>query len=112
MGDVWTPGTIEAGQTIGYSVDCGDIPIVNIIWAENGSPESGYTSDIVGSVFHKDAQTIYKQYGKTDDFLNKDKSHSDNPKAVEVDITEKKIKIHINGTVAGTFAIKVVEVTQ
>ncbi len=116
LGDTWDVDTIAEGETIGYSVDCGDTPLVQIIWAEVDSPEGpteGYTAEIIGSVFYKDGITPYKQYGKTDDFLNKNNSHSDNPKAVEVDQTEKKIKIHIAvGTQQGTYAIKVIPLVQ
>jgi hypothetical protein len=112
VADEWTLGTIADGEIMGYSVDCGDNQIVQVIWAEFDSPEAateGYTADINGSVFYKDAATPYLQYGKTDNFLNKNNSHSDNPKAVEVDQTEKKIKIHIGvESLAGTFAIKVI----
>ncbi|MGD9993499.1 MAG: hypothetical protein AB7S69_09390 [Salinivirgaceae bacterium] len=116
LDDTWDVDTIAAGETIGYSVDCGDTPLVQIIWAEVDSPEGpteGYTAEIIGSVFYKDGITPYKQYGKADDFLNKNNSHSDNPKAVEVDQTEKKIKIHIAvGTKHGTYAIKVIPLVE
>lgn len=108
--DEWTDATIEDGEVIGYRVDCGDIEKVNIIWAEVDSPEEGYTAEIMGSVFHKDGETPYKQIDKDDDFLNKNNSHSDKPKGVLVDQDEKKIKIHISvNTTPGKFAIKVVE---
>lgn len=110
--DSWTEGEIAEGETIGYVVDCGDVEQVKIIWAEFDSPESsdGFTADIVGSVFHKDGETTYKDVVKDKEFLNKNKSHSDDPKIVAVDATEGKIKIHISvGTQAGTYAIKVIE---
>lgn len=112
IGDSWTKGEIADGETIGYLVDCGSAEQVKIIWAEFDSPESGdgYTADIVGSVFHLDGETTYRDVAKDKDFLNKNKSHSDDPKIVAVDTNEGKIKLHIGvGTQAGTFAIKVIE---
>ncbi len=108
LGADWTEATIEEGKTLGFFVGYSAESIIEVIWTEVDSPEDGYTANIMGSVFKKDGETPYKQFGKDDDFLNKDKSHSDNPKAVDVDPDENKIKIHIteNGS-AGTFAIKV-----
>ncbi len=110
LGANWTEATIKKDETLGYYVKYNSAKIIEIIWAEIDSPEGGYTANIMGSVFKKDGKTPYKQYGKDDDFLNKNKSHSNKPKAIEVDTNENKIKIHIteNGS-AGTFAIKVRE---
>jgi len=110
LGAEWLDATIEAGNTLGFFVKYDTENIIEVIWAEVDSPEEGYTANVMGSVLKKDGETPYKQYGKDDDFLNKNKSHSNNPKAVEVDHSENKIKIHIteNGS-AGTFAIKVRE---
>ena len=107
LGSDWAEATIESGETLGFLVKYDSTSIIEIIWAEVDSPEEGYTANINGSVLKKDGETPYKQYGKDDDFLNKKKSHSDNPKAVETDAGENKIKIHITeaGSI-GTFAIK------
>ncbi|MFC2098779.1 hypothetical protein ACFLSP_03430 [Bacteroidota bacterium] len=109
MGDSWTDASIKEGETIGYKVDCGDNARVKIIWAESDSPETGYTAEIKGSVFHLDGETPYKDLGNDKDILNKNKSHSDDPKNFDVDPSEKKIRIHIMvNTLPGTYAIKVV----
>ena len=84
--------------------------VIEVIWAEVDSPEEGYTANVMGSVFKNDGETPYKQYGRDDDFLNKNNSHSDNPKAVEVDTEEDEIRIHITEAGSeGTFAIIVRE---
>jgi len=86
---------------------------VYIIWAEAGSPESGFTADIMGSVFKSDGTTLYKIVDNGKDFLNKSNSASDNPKAITVDAVDKIVKIQITKeTAVGTFAIKVIEVIQ
>lgn len=109
--DKWTEGTIALDETIGYVVDCGTSEQLKIIWAEFDSPESGdgYTADVLGSVFHKDGETVYNDVVKDKEFLNKNKSHSDDPKIVAVDASEGKIKIHLSAAIAGTYAIKVIE---
>lgn len=110
LGSSWTDGSIIEGETIGYEVDCGNASKVKIIWAETDSPESGYTAEIKGSVFHLDGETAYQDLGNGKDIINKNKSHSDDPKYIEVDPAEKKIKIHIMvNTLPGTYAIKVEE---
>jgi len=107
--DIWFTDSIETGQVKGYLVDCGEVSEVEIIWAEVDSPESGYTAEIMGSVFHLDGETPYQILDNGKDFLVKNNSHSDNPKAVEVNATEKKIKIHIEvNSLQGTYAIKVI----
>jgi len=106
----WTEMSIEEGETLGFSVDYTTQQAITVIWAEVDSPETSYTANVMGSVFKKDGETPYKQLGRDDDFLNKNKSHSTDPKAVEVDLEENKIKIHITEAgSAGTFAIKVRE---
>ncbi len=109
MGDNWKKDTIMDGELIGYLVDCGEAEKVSIIWAEVDSPEEGYTAEVMGSVFHLDGLTPYKDLDKGKDMLNKNKSHSDDAKSIQVDSGEKSIKIHMAvNTGAGTFAIKVV----
>lgn len=109
IGDVWTKDTIMDGELIGYLVDCGDVEKVSIIWAEIDSPEEGYTAEVMGSVFYLDGETPYKDLVKGKDILNKNNSHSNDPKAVQVDTDEKSIKIHMAvNTSPGTFAIKVI----
>jgi hypothetical protein len=108
-GDTWTEASIADGETKGYKVNCGDQIKVQIIWAEVDSPEKGYTAEIKGSVFHLDGETPYADLGNGKDILNKNKSHSDDPKYIQVDPSEKEIRIHIMvNTKPGTFAIKVV----
>lgn len=107
LGADWVDVTIDEGETQGFEVKCDAGSVVEVIWAEFDSPEDGYTANVMGTVLQKDGETIYKQYGKDDDFLNKNNSHSDNPKAVEVVADENKIKVHITeGGIAGTYAIK------
>lgn len=109
MGDSWRKDTIMDGELIGYMVDCGEVEKVSIIWAEVDSPEEGYTAEVMGSVFLLDGVSPYKDLDKGKDFLNKNKSHSDDAKSIQVDATEKSIKIHMAGnTGPGTFAIKVI----
>ena len=109
VADSWTEASITEDETIGYMVDCSDHPKVKIVWAESGSPEPGYTAEIKGSVFQLDGETVYSDLGNGKAFLNKNKSHSNDPKAVEVNVEEKKIKIHIMvNTAPGTYAIKVI----
>lgn len=105
----WTDSTIADGEVIGYLVDCGCYEWVSIIWAEAGSPEEGYTADIKGSVLFLDGETPYADLGNGKDILNKNKSQSDDPKSIHVDITENAFKIHIQvNTAPGSFAIKVI----
>lgn len=112
VGDVWYQTDIAEGKVVGFNVDCLDVAKVNIIWLESETDET-YTADVKGSVYHKDAVTPYKILGKTDDFLDKDNSKEGNPKGVEVDQTEKKVKVHFKvGTKAGTFAFKAVEIVE
>jgi len=112
IGDTWTGGVLNADEIIGYKVKCEAGTKLYIIWAEADSPEgadAGYTADIYGSVFHKDAITPYIDLDKGKEFLNKNKSHIDEPKSIEVAADENNIRIHIGNTTPGTFAIKVVE---
>lgn len=111
ISNTWTETTIAEGQVKGFQVDCTGKAQVYIIWAEAGSPESGYTADLMGSVFKSDGTTLYKIVDNGKDFLNKSNSASDNPKAIAVDASDKIVKILIaKETAVGTFAIKVVEV--
>jgi hypothetical protein len=113
ISDTWTEATISEGQTKGFQVDCTGKTQVYIIWAEAGSPETGYTADVMGSVFKSDGTNLYKIVENGKDFLNKSNSGSDNPKAIAVDATNKIVKIQIaKETAVGTFAIKVVEVAK
>ena len=110
--DVWTDASIADGETKGYIVDCKDHSKVVILWAESDSPESGYTAEIKGSVFKLDGETPYADLTNGKDILNKNKSHTNDPKSVEVDPAEKKIKIHIMvNSAPGTYAIKVIPVS-
>ncbi|MDX2430291.1 MAG: hypothetical protein QNK35_05120, partial [Bacteroides sp.] len=109
MGDNWKKDTIMDGELIGYLVDCGEVEKVSIIWAEVDSPEEGYTAEVMASVFLLDGSTPYKDLDKEKDLLNKNNSHSDDPKSILVETSEKSIKIHMAvNTSPGTFAIKVI----
>lgn len=109
----WYEATIADDEIIGFNVDCTNSAKVQVIWAEEGSPETGYTAEVMGSVFYKDAETPYKTIDKGDDFLNKNKSESGNPKSIEVDATEQKIKVHFSvNSKPGTFAFKVVTIVE
>lgn len=113
LGDTWTAGTIADGEVKGYTVDCGDNEKVAIVWAESDSPEAGYNSEIRGSVFKWDGVTPYKDLTNNKDILNKNKSHSDDPKTILLDPSEKKIKIHLEvNTLPGTYAIKVYAISK
>lgn len=110
IGDTWTEGVIADDEIVGYLVDCEDATQLKIIWAEFDSPETGYTADVMGSVFYVDGITTYQDVEKGKEFLNKNKSHSDDPKIIAVDASEGEIKIHIStNTLPGTYAIKVIE---
>lgn len=104
-------GSIVEGESIGYSVHCGDVKKVKIIWLEEGSTETGYTAEIMASVFHVDGTTPYKELENGKDIVNKNNSRSDDPKIIEVIPTEEKIKVVVNvNSMAGTFALIVDEV--
>ena len=104
----WTDTTISEGESHGYLVDCSDHIRVKIIWAEADSPEEGYSADIKGTVLYLDGESPYTDLGNGKEIVNKNKSHSDDPKTIEVDPTEKKFKIHISvNTVPGTYALKI-----
>lgn len=108
LGADWKKDTLMAGELLGYIVDCGSAERVSIIWAEAGSPEDGYTAEVMGSVFHLDGETPYEDLDKGKDFLNKNNSHSDDFKSIQVDPAEKSIKIHMAvNSAPGSFAIKV-----
>lgn len=108
LGAEWKLDTISAGEILGFMVDCGTVEKVSIIWAETDSPEEGYTADVMGSVFHLDGETPYKDLEKGKDFLNKNKSHSNDKKSIQVDASEKTIKIHMAvNSAPGSFAIRV-----
>ncbi len=109
IGSNWISGTIAAGQKMGFTFDCDTLTKVKIMWAEEGSPESGFTAEIMGSVYKMDGTTPYKDVANNKDIVMKTNSWSDNPKMVYVDKTEKKIKVIIEvNTKPGTYALKVV----
>lgn len=105
----WYNDEIAVGETKGYIVNSQDAALLQVVWAEFNSPESGFTADIKGSVYKMDGETPYLQADNGKLFVAKDKSHSDNPKAVEVDADEGKIKVHIqlnDDAKPGTYAVK------
>lgn len=114
--DFWiTNLSIEVGETKGFLVDTKGAEALQIVWAEYNSPESGYTADIKGSVFKMDGETPYLQRDNGKTFVGKDKSHSDNPKSIEVDQVEGKVKIHIqlnDDEKPGTYALNIAPVTK
>lgn len=114
--DLWiTNLSIEVGETKGFLVDAGSAEALQIMWAEYNSPESGYTADIKGSVYKMDGETPYTQRDNGKIFVAKDKSHSDNPKSIEVDQAEGKVKVHIqlnDDEKPGTYALNIAPVTK
>lgn len=114
--DLWvTDLSIEVGETKGFLVDAQGAEALQIIWAEYNSPESGYTADIKGSVYKMDGETPYTQRSNGKIFVAKDKSHSDNPKSIEVDQAEGKVKIHIqlnDDEKPGTYSLNIAPVTK
>lgn len=115
--DEWTLATIEDGEIVGFEFDATEASKIQIIWAEEGSPEDtgdvDYTAEIQGSAYLSDGETLYKQLDNDKSFENKDKSWSDNPKAIEVDATDKMVKVHMGvNSSAGTFAFKVIELIE
>lgn len=111
IGNTWTEGTIVADQTIGYKVKYSGSKKLMVVWAEVESPEEGYTADVMVSVFDSEAITPYKDVEKGKDMLNKNNSHTDDPKYIQTLEEEKNFKIHVavNNATPGTYAIKVVE---
>ncbi len=113
VGDEWYEATITDGEIVGFNVDCTGATKVQVVWAEDGSPEVGYTAEIMGSVLYKDGETPYITIDKGDDFLNKNKSETGNPKSVVVDAEEQNIKVHFSvNSNPGTFAFKVVSIIE
>ena len=114
--DEWiTDLSIEVGETQGFLVDAQGAEALEIVWAEYNSPESGYVADIKGSVYKMDGETPYTQRDNGKIFVAKDKSHSDNPKSIEVDQAEGKIKVHIqlnDDEKPGSYALKIAPVTN
>lgn len=110
--DAWRDSTITMDDIIGFKVKYSGTKKLKIIWAEIETPEAGYTADIMVSVLHADGVTPYKDVDKNKDFLDKNKSHSDDAKFIITDSNDKNIKIHIKNTVPGSFALKVVEVSE
>lgn len=112
IADEWTEAVIDMDQIIGYKVKYDGSKKLMIIWAEIETPEEGYSADINVSVLKKDGLTPYQDVEKGKDMLNKNKSHSDDPKYVQTDEAENNLKVHVfvNNETPGNFAIKVVEV--
>ncbi|MBI9068523.1 MAG: hypothetical protein JEZ09_14605 [Salinivirgaceae bacterium] len=109
----WLVDTIAAGETIGYKVKHGltEATTLEIIWSEVGAPENTYTAEIEGSVYKKDAETPYLIDGSDKEFVDKNKSWSDDPKAIIIDPLENNFRIHIKETAGmqGSYALKIVE---
>ena len=112
IADAWTNATIAQDEILGYKVKYSGAKKLAIIWAEVDSPESGYTADVMVSVLHADGETIYKDVDKNKDMLDKNKSHSDDPKFIMTNGDDNNLKIHVKNTIPGTFAIKVIEVNE
>ncbi len=111
IGDDWYNASIAEGESMGFIIKGGaQNQRVIVQWAEYNSPEDGYSADIKGSVFQLDKETIYKIADNPKNFAGKDKSHSDNPKAIILDKgeTEFIVLISLNdSTKPGSFAIQV-----
>ena len=69
IGSNWISGTIAAGQKMGFTFDCDTLTKVKIMWAEEGSPESGFTAEIMGSVYKMDGTTPYKDVANNKDIV-------------------------------------------
>ena len=110
ISETWTDGNIAKDEILGYKVKYSGEQKLAIIWAETETPEAGYNADVIVSVMHNDGITPYKDVDKNKDFLDKNKSHSDDTKYIMTDAGEKNIKIHVKNTTPGTFAIKIFEV--
>ena len=110
ISDTWTDGTIAKDEILGFKVKYSGEKKLAVIWAETDTPESGYDADVLVSVLHTDRITPYKDVDKNKDMLDKNKSHSDDPKYILSDAGEKNFKIHVKNTTPGKFAIKVFEV--
>lgn len=110
ISETWKDSTIAQDEIIGFKVKYSGEKKLAIIWAEVDSPESGYDANILVSVLKTDGISPYKDVDKNKDMLDKNKSHSDEPKYILTDAGEKNIKIHVKNTTPGKFAIKVLEV--
>lgn len=110
IGDTWMDGTISKDEILGYKVKYSGEKKLAVIWAEIDTPEAGYDADIMVSVLKNDGITPYKDVDKNKDMLDKNKSHSDDPKYILTDSGEKNFKIHVKNTTPGKFALKVFEV--
>ncbi len=111
LGEGWNDFQIELGEILAFEVPLDQAPdILRIVWAEYNSPETGYTADIKGSVYKEDGETAYKDLGNGKSIVGKDKSHSDNPKEIQVIEGQSKLLILISLNDAakpGSFGIKV-----
>ena len=111
IGDEWYNASVAEGETLGFIIKGGaQNQEVVIQWAEYNSPEDDFTADIKASVFQLDRETVYKIAGNGKNFAGKDKSHSDNPKAIVLDRgeTEFVVLISLNdSTKPGSFALQV-----
>ncbi len=108
--DKWTDGNIASDEILGYKVKYSGQKKLAVIWAEIDTPETGYTADVIVSLMKADGTTPYKDVEKNKDMLDKNKSHSNDPKYILTDPNEKNFKIHVKNTTPGNFAMKVYEV--
>lgn len=108
--ETWTDGDIAEDEFLGYKVKYSGEKKLAVIWAEVDSSEEGYTADVIVSVLYTDGITPYKDVEKNKDMLDKNNSHSDDPKYILTDAGEKNFKIHVKNTTPGKFALKVFEV--
>ncbi|MGQ1784763.1 hypothetical protein [Saccharicrinis sp. GN24d3] len=112
IADTWLDFTIKQDELLGFKVKYTGAKNIAIVWKEVDSPETGYTADITGSVMHTDGATPYKDVVKGKDYLDKNKSHTDDIKYILTDDSENNFKIHIKNTIPGTFALKVYEIAE
>ncbi len=113
---VWHEDSLAEGETDWFEVSSGTASTLTVMWKELESPEgTGYTGDIIGSVYYADAATPYIIVDNNKEFENKDKSHTDNPKSINVEnnaVVLIKIALnpdHIGGPQAGSYAVCVVD---
>jgi len=119
MGDPLTTSGVIPGDFTIRVTDVSDIDPETIslgVWHEDSLAEgTGYTGDIIGSVYYADAATPYIIVDNNKEFENKDKSHTDNPKSINVEnnaVVLIKIALnpdHIGGPQAGSYAVCVVD---
>lgn len=111
LGSGWLDQEILSNEILTYRVIGGltDQQIV-VQWAEFDSPENGYTADIKASVYMLDGITPYIILDNGKNFVGKDKSHSDSPKAILLNQGENEFLVRVSlndSSKPGTFALQI-----